>query len=164
MNGVTFHVDGIPVPKGSLVRMPNGAMLPAGGKESRIRASTWREDVRAEARAAMGDDDLFRGALRVMIDVTLPYPKSSIRKYQHGWWPDIKKPDVDKLARGVLDHLTGIVWVDDAQVINLAISKGYAWDDRPGADIVIDEVPEETLRRIADTQAFIRAELRNAHD
>ena len=156
MRTVAFHVDGVPVPKGSLVRMPNGAMLPAGGKDSRIRVATWREDVRAAAKEAMGSDSLLAGALRVMIDCTVPYPHSLIPKYKLGWWPCIKKPDVDKLARGVLDHLTGIVWVDDAQVCWLTINKSYAWDDRPGAEIVIDELPEESLRTMGTVQTALR--------
>jgi len=153
---VSFHVDGIPVPKGSLTRMPNGAMLPAGTAASRVRVATWREDVRAAARDAMDDADLMSGALRVMIDVTLPYPHSSIPKYKLGWMPAIKKPDIDKLARSVLDHLTGIVWKDDAQVICLAINKSYAWDDRPGAHITVDELEEVTLRNLGTAQTALR--------
>lgn len=160
---VSFHVAGVPVPKGSMTRMPNGAMLPAGGKQSRINAATWRQDVRAAAAEAMGEDELLAGAIRMMIDVTLPYPHSTIRKWQVGWWPAKKKPDIDKLARGVLDHLTGVVWCDDSQVICLAINKWYAWDDKPGADIVIDELPEETLRQMAGTQSVIRHLLRSGH-
>ena len=40
------------------------------------------------------------------------------------------KPDVDKLSRSVLDALTGIVWVDDAQVVDKTVRKRYAETDR----------------------------------
>jgi Holliday junction resolvase RusA-like endonuclease len=34
-------------------------------------------------------------------------------------------PDLDKLARAILDALTGIVWRDDAQVVRLDVEKIY---------------------------------------
>jgi len=40
--------------------------------------------------------------------------------------PATKRPDADKLARGVLDELTGRVIVDDSQVTNLWITKRIA--------------------------------------
>lgn len=150
MRSLSFQVDGVPVPKGSLTRMPNGAMLPAGTAQSRVRYGVWRIDLRAAAKGAMGDENLMTGALRVMIDCKLPYPKSLIRKWQMGWWPAKKKPDVDKLARGVLDHLKGIAWVDDSQVCWLTVNKRYAWDDKPGAAITIDEMPDDVLRELGE--------------
>lgn len=44
-----------------------------------------------------------------------------------------KAPDVLKLTRGVEDALTGIVWKDDAQIVNEAMSKVY--DARPRVEI-----------------------------
>ena len=35
--------------------------------------------------------------------------------------------DVDKLARGVLDALTGVCWVDDSQVVDLRARKIYGY-------------------------------------
>ena len=156
MRSLTFKVLGVPTPKGSVTRMPNGAMLPGSSKGQRIKQNVWRADVRAAATEAMGDDPLMAGALRVMIDCTLPYPHSSLPKYKLGWWPALKQPDVDKLARGVLDHLTGIVWVDDAQVISLSINKAYAWDDKPSAHVIIDELSEVSLRMLGGSQTAIR--------
>lgn len=53
---------------------------------------------------------------------------------------------VDKLARAVLDGISqglngkvgdGLLWGDDAQVIQLVACKFYADEREPGADIVI---------------------------
>ncbi|SRR6266851_1352348 len=41
-----------------------------------------------------------------------------------------KKPDVDKLARSVLDSLTGIAYEDDSQVIGLHVVKSYGSPER----------------------------------
>lgn len=39
------------------------------------------------------------------------------------------RPDVDKLARFFLDAASGVIYEDDAQVINLDLSKQYGDDD-----------------------------------
>lgn len=39
------------------------------------------------------------------------------------------KPDADKLERAVLDALTGVAWVDDAQVIDVRARKVYTTGD-----------------------------------
>ncbi len=48
-----------------------------------------------------------------------------------------KKPDVDKLVRAILDSLTGIVYHDDAQVIQVAAAKRYSPDGQPGAKVTV---------------------------
>lgn len=49
-------------------------------------------------------------------------------------WPAVK-PDVLKLARGVEDALTGIIWVDDARIIPERIAKTYG--SLPGVHVSI---------------------------
>src|SRR6188474_809316 len=115
MESISFHVYGTPMPKGSTTRV-NGNTIPAGTSASRKRMSEWRSDIREQALAAMGEMEPSMGAIRMMMEFQLPYPVSSIRKYQLGWLPHTKKPDVDKLMRMMLDALTGIVWKDDSQV------------------------------------------------
>ena len=136
--------------------MPNGAMLPAGTAESRKRAAQWREDIRHAAREAMDERPPFAGPIRLMCEFRLPYPASSIRKYQFGWLPHTKKPDVDKLFRMVADAMTGIVWRDDAQVCFSAINKVYAWDGKTGAIIDVDEIDERSARTFASMAGRIR--------
>lgn len=155
MDSVTFHVSGYPAPKGSFTRMPNGAMLPAGTTASREKGINWRNEIRHVALDTMGDNQPQRGAVRLMVEFQLPYPKSSIRKYQYGWWPHIKKPDVDKLLRMLLDALTGIVWADDSQVAYVTVNKVYAWNDRPGAYIVIDFLGDDSLQSLAASQRTV---------
>ena len=151
------------MPKGSLTRMPNGAMIPAGSTATRDAVNAWRYDVRQAATDAMHGRSPFHTAMRLMVDIALPYPATTIRKKQHGWWPHIKKPDIDKLLRAVMDHLTGIVWVDDAQVISCIVTKRYAWDGRYGAHVVLDAYTEDDVRSIAERQALV-ATLLGDHD
>jgi Holliday junction resolvase RusA-like endonuclease len=46
----------------------------------------------------------------------------------------VSRPDIDKLARAVLDAMTGPIIYDDAQVVRLLVTKCY--DLNPG--VVID--------------------------
>jgi Holliday junction resolvase RusA-like endonuclease len=51
----------------------------------------------------------------------------------------VKKPDVDKLSRCLLDSLKGVVWTDDSQVIVLSARKYYAdAGSMPRAEIVVE--------------------------
>ena len=147
MDSVTFFVPGIPVTKGSLTRMPNGAMIPAGTAASRQRFANWRDDIRHASIDAMGERMVSRAPIRILCEISLPYPTSSIRKFQFGWLPHLKKPDVDKLLRAILDPLKGIVFADDSQVVFCTVNKVYAWNDRPGAYIVIDFLTDEFMMR-----------------
>jgi Holliday junction resolvase RusA-like endonuclease len=152
MQAVSFQVSGFAVPKGSFTPTRNGGFRPQGSPE---RINAWRTDVRAAAKLAMGDRPPFLGAIRLSADITLPYPRSSIRKYQMGWFPHLKKPDGDKLLRSICDHLTGIVWADDSQVTSFRITKSYAWDHDPGAFIDALEMDEEYLRRLAANRRML---------
>lgn len=152
MESVSFRVNGNPAPKGSWSRMPNGAMLPAGTTASRKKYADWRNDIRHAAIEAMGAENPHAGCIRLLAQFDLPYPASSIRKWQFGWWPHTKQPDIDKLMRALLDALTGIVWVDDSQVAFATVNKVYAWNGRPGAHIVADFMSDDSMRDIGDVQ------------
>ena len=67
-------------------------------------------------------DQPWDGALSVSMILRLPRPKgASARKRP---WPAVK-PDLDNLAKGVLDAANGILWVDDAQIVQLSVEKQY---------------------------------------
>lgn len=159
MEGVSFYVRGTPMPKGSFTRMPHGGMIPAGTVESRKRMDQWRQDIRSEARKAMGNESPYVLPVRLWVEFAIQPPKS-IRKRDHGWIPHTKKPDIDKLFRMLSDALTGIVWVDDSQVCYSAVNKVYAWDDQPGATVTVDPIDEDEARRIANTTKFLRDRIR----
>lgn len=50
----------------------------------------------------------------------------------------VSKPDVDNIAKAVLDGLNGVAYNDDAQVVNLAVGKEYALDER--IEVAVREV------------------------
>lgn len=158
-------IHGNPAPKGSFTRMPSGGMVPAGTTASRKRAADWRNDCKNAAVIAMGERPPTRAAVRLQVEFCLAYPVSSVRKYQMGWLPAIKQPDVDKLQRGLFDALTGIVWVDDSQVVFVHANKNYAWNGDTGAHVTADFLDDDWLRSFATNRSvLIDAMKRNGID
>lgn len=47
-----------------------------------------------------------------------------------------KKPDLDNIAKAVLDALNGVAFYDDSQVVDLEISKRYAAAPRVDVELV----------------------------
>lgn len=129
---VTFDVLGVPAPQGSKRAFVVGKR--AVVTEDSKRSAPWRDSVAAAGVAAMGGLSALDGALQVTIQFRMPRPRSVKRRY-----PSVK-PDIDKLARAVLDGLTAAaVIVDDSRVISLTAEKVYA--EVPGASIRVTEVP-----------------------
>ncbi|MET0461984.1 MAG: RusA family crossover junction endodeoxyribonuclease [Chitinophagaceae bacterium] len=153
MESISFHVYGLPMPKGSTTTY-KGNTIPAGTPASRKRMAEWRTDIRNAAIERMDGMEPSPLPVRLMCEFQLPYPVSSIRKYQMGWLPHTKKPDWDKLARMMCDALTGIVYRDDSQVCYAMVNKVYAWNGKPGADVIVDFIDDETA------QAFSSAHLK----
>lgn len=161
IDGISFHVRGTPMPKGSTTRMPHGATIPAGTAESRKRMDQWRMDIRDAARKAIGEEPPTNMPVRLWVEFAMVPPKS-IRKRDAGWLCHAKKPDIDKLFRMLSDALTGIVWVDDSQVCYSAINKVYAWDGIAGATVTVEPIGEDEAKRIAETSKFLRERIRNS--
>lgn len=120
-----FHVDGMPETKGS--------WRPAGRKRTGgIRLvpdnpaeSAWAESVAWAARAALQRPPTpDRQRYQVALDFTLLPPG--------GRGGRRNKRDIDKLARSCLDALTGIVWLDDEQVVRLVLDRGVTGADGRG--------------------------------
>ena len=50
----------------------------------------------------------------------------------------ITKPDATKMLRAVEDAMTGIAWLDDAQIVRQVVTKRYAeCDQKPGANVTV---------------------------
>lgn len=46
-----------------------------------------------------------------------------------------RKPDIDNIAKIILDALNGVAWEDDVQVVNLSIGKAYS--DEPSVSVTV---------------------------
>lgn len=116
----TLRVDGDPVPKGS-----TRAFIPKGWKRPVIttaskRTTVWEKQCREAAQK--NSPECSDEPMLVVVDFALRRPK----RLKDMTEPCIKRPDLDKLVRCVLDALTGVVWSDDSQVDHLIATKRYA--------------------------------------
>lgn len=79
------------------------------------------------AKAAMAGKPLYEGALCVFLYYGIPIPKSLEPRIKRGEiiYPT-KRPDMDNYEKSVLDAMNGIVYKDDAQVIEVIQKKRYS--------------------------------------
>lgn len=89
------------------------------------------------------DCEMFLGEVSVEINAYFDIPKSTTKKkrkqiIEENLMPQ-KKPDIDNIAKIVLDALNGVGWQDDKQVVQLTTTKYYAHNDRAGVEIIISD-------------------------
>ena len=134
---ITFRVDGIPAPKGSMSAF---AVRKAGKPTGRVvvtqrgsdKQTEWTMRMHAVVQDVAREQEQLVGPVSVTVRFHLPKPKSAPKSKR---FPD-KMPDIDKLVRLVLDAITGTLIEDDARVVYLQAIKQYADEGaRPGADI-----------------------------
>lgn len=142
VRSLTFDVFGDAVPQGSkraIVNRHTGkpAVIESGG----ARLRTWRSDVVAAARSAMSGQGPFEGPVTLFVVFHLRRPKRPKNEVP------IVRPDVDKLARGLLDALAAAgVFHDDAQVTDLSVRKRYS--DEPRAYVAVSEEKLDIVERV----------------
>jgi Holliday junction resolvase RusA-like endonuclease len=131
---IDFALHGLPVPQGSH-RCRNGNVVPDNGPALKA----WRKAVGHHARQAMPDGWVGTGPMAVALSFWFPRPLSHyLRGEPRANAPTWKtsRPDIDKLARSVLDALTQArIWQDDSQVVYLSAEK--SWDRAGWARIVV---------------------------
>ena len=139
--GIEFTVYGAPVPQGSK-RLLRGNIVDMAKPELR----SYRQDLHVTALQAMEGASPFLEPVSVRIMFSIPRPKShyGTGRNSHIQKPNLpiapaKTPDIDKLARAVLDALTGAAFRDDAQVVGLTLSK--VWADHSDAATTVAVVP-----------------------
>ncbi len=136
-----FFVPGHPAPQGSKQAFVRGkrAVLVEVSK----RVKPWREAVQ-DAAITHGCQPL-DGPVSVKLTFLMPRPKAMPKKANLTM---IQKPDSDKLARAVLDALTGTCFDDDSQVTRLLVVKRRAGTaEEPGVMIHVE--PGEEIPNVA---------------
>lgn len=71
------------------------------------------------------------GALELNLTFCMPIPKSISKKKRADLHYVTKKPDVDNLAKAVMDAINNVgIWEDDSQISVLRVSKIYSEEPR----------------------------------
>lgn len=123
---VAFTVHGHPEPAGSKRSVPMGQRW--GVIDANPKSKGWKLKVEQVAGEIMQGRALFRGAVELRLTFFVQRPKGHYGR--KGLLPSaapypIVKPDVLKLARGVEDALTGVIYTDDALIVNEILAKRY---------------------------------------
>jgi Holliday junction resolvase RusA-like endonuclease len=141
---ITITVYGTAQPAGSkrAFALRKGGVLTGrvAVSDANPKARDWKNQVADAAREAY-QGELLTGPLRVSLRFFRPRPdghygtKGLNKKGRESHAPT-SKPDVLKLARGVEDALTSVVWRDDAQIVAELITKD--WGEPARCEIAIE--------------------------
>lgn len=143
---LSFFIAGNPKPAGS----KRGFYIPSLKRvvitDANPNSRDWKTDVKHEAQRNYSGE-LLEFPINLRLTFTQLRPKSHYRTGANAHLlrdsapkRPTSKPDVLKLARGVEDALTGIVWKDDAQIVDEYLSKRFG--TQPGCHVEIQEAGE----------------------
>lgn len=138
-------VPGVPAPQGSKRHVGRGILV-----ESSKAVGPWRE------RVALAAHSNARGLLAPPVSVRVDFVQKRPKSLPAGTTPPaIKRTgDIDKLARAVLDALTGVWLEDDAHVVDLRATKRIALPgESPGVTIVCTTADDVLPGKLADEAA-----------
>jgi Holliday junction resolvase RusA-like endonuclease len=138
----TIRIPGVPRTKGSTRSfLSKGRIVTTSDN---VNLKSWEHTVRVCALEAGMHPTA--GSAHVTVHFHMPRPKSHFRtngevKGNCEHWPHAKKPDLDKLARAILDGLDGVVYHDDAQVCSLHALKTYTQHPEHwiGAVVIVEQ-------------------------
>src|SRR6185437_1915904 len=117
--------------------MPKGSRFPVVTADNRY-LKPWRQDVAIaalQARNQAGIHDVSEEAVEVSVRFYFAKPKSTSKRVVH----KITKPDSDKCLRAILDAMTGVLYRDDAQVIDQHTQKRFGLPER--AEVSVSFIP-----------------------
>jgi Holliday junction resolvase RusA-like endonuclease len=128
---VYFVVTGKPVGKGRPRASTRGGFV---RMYTDAKTLAYEAAIASEAAAAMGDAEPFETPMQMQVSCYYQIPKSWPKKMKQEAideerFPNVK-PDLDNVVKAILDALNGVVYRDDAQVINLVATKRYSTDPR----------------------------------
>jgi Holliday junction resolvase RusA-like endonuclease len=128
---VYFVVTGKPVGKGRPRASTRGGFV---RMYTDAKTLGYEAAIADEAARAMSGAEPFETPMQMQVSCYYPIPKSWPKKIKQEAideevFPKVK-PDLDNVVKAVLDALNGVVYRDDAQVVNLVATKRYATEPR----------------------------------
>jgi Holliday junction resolvase RusA-like endonuclease len=133
MEQIRLKIIGEPAPQGSK-KIIHGRLIEASG----AKLKNWRKAIEIACKNYQ-NQNIILGPVAVEVHFYLTRPASV--KFNKRPLP-IVPPDLDKLARGLLDGIgqSGAIWGDDSQVVKLNATKSYADENPSGAVVTITEI------------------------
>ena len=141
-----------PRPRGMIARKRKGRVVPAYVHIYTPSSSDgWKDRVVLAARQAGLPREPWSGAVRISIDAYFERTKELLKPgHPEGAFPHLAKPDIDNVAKAVMDALTSCrLWEDDSLVAEGTVRKWWAARGcAPGVRIVAELLPPEAPRQL----------------
>ncbi len=148
VESISFLVLGEPTPEGSTrayyIKSLDRTVTTHQNKKG---LQAWRNRIATEAQHALEGREWTcdcASAYEVGVEFVLSRPPSVP---EHKRIHPTVKPDIDKLVRAINDALTGILFVDDCQVIAMTMSKEYSDERRAGAYVTVSRYQNQAERK-----------------
>ncbi len=149
MSEISFDILGTPAPKGSNRAMLIGGkarFVPGGSAVNQNALRSWADSVRHEVQSCShGQAGPLYTQVPLVVAITFRlkrpgghWAKSGGLKSSAPQYPTVK-PDIDKLIRSTLDAMSGVVFDDDARIVDTICRKEYAQPGQEGASIRVWE-------------------------
>lgn len=142
---IRFTVYCKPEPQGSAKAfMPKGWKRPIITSDNKNLKSYRQEVAQAALLECRGVQFVKHTPVDVMLSFFLKRPESVPKKRV---LPCVK-PDIDKLIRATLDAMTGIVFLDDGQVVRVSAAKQYGSPER--VEVMVRECIAGEIERVEE--------------
>lgn len=140
---IVFFVDSAPIPQPRMKISGFHRWLPKMKDGSEHPVIAYKKLVKIRAKEAYKGKPL-KGPLRVNFLFLMPRPGRLVWKTKpmpRCWAPSNGRNDFDNLCKSLCDALTGILWVDDGQIVDPRTPKMYAaGDEAPGVHVSVQEL------------------------
>jgi Holliday junction resolvase RusA-like endonuclease len=128
-------------------------------EEGWLNYPDWKREVQIQARKAWGNRSLLKGPVKLHVEFVFKAPESQdcgvFAFLPFGWnktkhqpkKPAVGRrviPDVTNLLKALEDGLTGVVWIDDVQVV--ATSSTRIWGAQGGCVVRVWSLDESSYR------------------
>ena len=94
--------------------------------------------LQAAGEDRFSDDAYIRIRIQAVYEVTKSSSKVKRTAMLNGELMPAKKPDIDNIAKAVLDALNSVAYRDDTQIVELQIRKQYS--EKPRLEICMEEL------------------------
>jgi Holliday junction resolvase RusA-like endonuclease len=139
---IAFTIPSQPVAKGRPKFARRGAHVVA---YTPAKTASYENLVKLAATTAMCGTLPTAAPIALSVTLNLQIPASWSKKRRAaavaGTICATKKPDADNVLKGIKDGCNGIVWKDDAQVVDIRLQKRYS--ETPGALVSVSVIDGE---------------------
>ena len=146
MDALSFTIPGQPVAKGR-PRFSTAGRFPRAFTPA--KTANYESWVKTCAVQAMAGRALMTGPVRLSLNMYFEVPSS---------WPKWKReaaitdavrptgrPDIDNVLKAIKDACNGLIWRDDAQIVQVHCDKAY--DAEPHVAVRVQELPQPDSAR-----------------